>query len=108
MGYDGKGRRDKIDNEHTHIMVTNGLERHRAQPVTSFNWTSHTLRKGAASTSNTESNAIKIPLSDIRYAGGWSTNSTILEAKYNDFAMPPSKAAHIFFGHLKRDTPADP
>ncbi len=42
---------------------------------------------------------------DIRYSGGWSTNSNVLEAKYIDFAMAPSKAAYIFFGHLKRDKP---
>ena len=41
------------------------------------------------------------------YAGGWSTNSNVLEAKYIDFAMAPSKAAYIFFGHLKRDKPLD-
>jgi hypothetical protein len=64
-------------------------------------WTSHSLRKGVASAAN----AIKVHLNDIRYAGGWSTNSTVLEAKYIDFSMPPSKAAYIFFGHLKRDTP---
>jgi hypothetical protein len=31
-----------------------------------------------------------------------------MEAKYIDFAMPPSKAAYVFFGHLKRDTPTEP
>jgi hypothetical protein len=30
----------------------------------------------------------------------------VLELKYIDFAMATSKAAYIFFGHLKRDTPA--
>jgi hypothetical protein len=71
-------------------------------PPVGFIWTSHNLRKGAASAAN----AIKVPISDIRYAGGWSTKSTVLESKYIDFAMAPSKAAYIFFGHLKRDTPA--
>jgi hypothetical protein len=72
-------------------------------PPKGFSWTSHNLRKGAASAAN----AIKVPLDDIRYSGGWSTNSTVLEAKYIDFAMAPSKAAYIFFGHLKRDKPLD-
>ncbi len=74
----------------------------KQSPPAGINWTSHSLRKGAASAAN----AIKVPLNDIRYAGGWSTNSTGLESKYIDFSMPPSKAAYIFFGHLKRDTPA--
>jgi hypothetical protein len=30
----------------------------------------------------------------------------VMESKYIDFAMAPSKAAYILFGHLKRDTPA--
>ena len=72
-------------------------------PPPGFSWTSHSLRKGAASAAN----AIKISLNDIRYAGGWSTNSTVLEAKYIDFAMAPSEAAYVFFGHMKRDTPQD-
>jgi hypothetical protein len=71
-------------------------------PPAGFSWTSHSLRKGAASAAN----AIKVPLNDIRYAGGWSTNSTVLESKYIDFSMAPSKAAYICFGHLKRDIPA--
>ena len=72
-------------------------------PPPGFSWTSHSLRKGAASAAN----AIKVALNDIRYAGGWSTNSTVLEDKYIDFAMAPSEAAYVFFGHMKRDTPQD-
>jgi hypothetical protein len=68
---------------------------------TGFSWTSHSLRIGTALAAN----AIKVPINDIRYAGGWSTNSTVLESKYIDFAMALSNAAYIFFGHLKRDTP---
>jgi hypothetical protein len=74
----------------------------KQSPLAGLSWTSHNLRKGAASTAN----AIKVPINEIRYAGGWSTSSTVLESKYIDFAMAPSKAAYIFFGHLKRDTPA--
>jgi len=73
-------------------------------PSPSFGWTSHSLQRGAASATN----AIKVPLNDISYAGGWSTISKALEAKHIDFAMPPSKSAYIFFCHMKRDTPVEP
>ncbi len=43
-------------------------------PPSGFRWTSHSRRKGATSAAN----AIKVPINDIRYAGGWSTNSTVL------------------------------
>ena len=69
-------------------------------PPEGFAWTSHSLRKGAASAAH----AIGARLTDIRYAGGWSTNSTVLEAKYIDFTMQPSPAAWIFFGFLHRGT----
>ncbi len=65
-------------------------------PPEGFSWTSHSLRKGVASAAN----AIGVRLTDIRYAGGWSTNSTVLEAKYIDFAMLPTPAARLFFGYL--------
>ncbi len=58
------------------------------------------LRKGVASVVY----AIKAPLTDIRYAGGWSTNSTVLESKYIDFTMRPTQAALFFFGYLEKDT----
>ncbi len=72
-------------------------------PPKGFSWTSHSLRKGAVSAAN----AIKVPLTGIRYSGGWSTNSNVLEAKYIDFAMALLKVAYIFFGHLKRDKPME-
>ncbi len=34
-------------------------------------------------------------------------NFDVPESKFIDFAMAPSKAVYIFFGHLKRDTPLD-
>ena len=58
-------------------------------PPAGFAWTSHNLRKGAASVAY----AIGARLTDIRYAGGWSTNSTVLEEKYIIFTMRPSQAA---------------
>ncbi len=73
------------------------------EPPPGLCWTSHILRKGAASAAY----AIKVRLSDIRYAGGWSTNSTVLESKYVDFiTMRPTKAALLFFGYQKKDSPA--
>ena len=75
----------------------------KCQPPEGFCWTSHSLRKGAASAAN----AIGVRLTDIRYAGGWSTNSTVLEAKYIDFAMLPTPAARLFFGYLCKGAPSE-
>jgi hypothetical protein len=69
-------------------------------PPEGFSWTSHSLRKGAASAAN----AIGARLTDIRYQGGWATNSNVLEAKYIDFTMQPSEAARLFFGYLCKGT----
>ena len=66
------------------------------QPQPGFSWTSHSLLKGAASAAY----AIGVRLPSIRYLGGWSTTSTVLESKYIDFAMRPSAAAVLFFGYL--------
>ena len=57
-------------------------------PPACFAWTSHNLRKVVASATY----AIGAKLTDIRYAGGWSTNSTVLEAKYIDFTTRSSPA----------------
>ncbi len=70
-------------------------------PPEGLSWTSHSLRKGVASAAN----AIGVRLTDIRYASEWSTNSTVLEAKYIDFAMLPTPAARLFFGYLCKDAP---
>ncbi len=70
-------------------------------PLNGFRWTSHILRKGTASAAN----AIGACLTDIRYVGGWSTYSTVLEAKYIDFATMPTPAAHLFFGYMCKGTP---
>lgn len=69
------------------------------RPPAGFNWLSHSLRKGAASAAH----AIAVMLTVIRFMGGWATTSTVLEAKYIDYAMRPSAAAYLFFGHLRRD-----
>jgi len=67
----------------------------RCQPPEGFSWTSHKLRKGAAFVAN----AFGTRQTDIRYVGGWTTNSTVLESKYIDFAMLPTPAARLFFGY---------
>ncbi len=71
-------------------------------PPEGFSWTSHSLRKGVASAAN----GIGVRLTDIRYVGGWSTSSTVLEAKYIDFAMMPTPVAHLFFSYLRKDAPS--
>eukprot|EP00873_Tetraselmis_striata_P017553 jgi/Tetstr1/437817/TSEL_026457.t1 len=53
------------------------------------------LRKGAASAAN----AIGVPLSHIRYQGGWATNfDAVLD--YIDTNVLPSPGAWFFFGHI--------
>ena len=94
--------------EETKLWTTKNLSRWlttayttaRCLPPAGFAWTSHNIRKGAPSAAY----AIGARLMDIRYAGGWSTSSTVLEAKYIDFTMRPSPVAWIFFGYLYRGT----
>ena len=50
---------------------------------------------------------IKVPLTDIYYAGGRSTNSTFLESKYVDGTMRPTKATLLLFGYMKNNTPVE-
>eukprot|EP00873_Tetraselmis_striata_P010524 jgi/Tetstr1/430788/TSEL_020573.t1 len=57
-------------------------------------WTSHSLRKGATSAAN----AIGVPLSHIRYQGGWATNSDVVD--YIDPNVLPSPGAWFFVGHI--------
>eukprot|EP00873_Tetraselmis_striata_P042401 jgi/Tetstr1/462665/TSEL_000693.t1 len=53
------------------------------------------LRKGAASAAN----AIGVPLSHIRYQGGWATNSDVV-LDYIDPNVLPLPGAWFFFGHI--------
>eukprot|EP00873_Tetraselmis_striata_P024431 jgi/Tetstr1/444695/TSEL_032543.t1 len=64
-------------------------------PPAGTSWTSHSLRKGAASAAN----AIGVPLSHIRYQGGWATNSDVV-LDYIDPNVLPSPGAWFFFGHI--------
>eukprot|EP00873_Tetraselmis_striata_P043407 jgi/Tetstr1/463671/TSEL_008532.t1 len=66
-----------------------------AAPPAGTSWTSHSLRKGAASAAN----AIGVPLSHIRYQGGWATNSDVV-LDYIDPNVLPSPGAWFFFGHI--------
>eukprot|EP00873_Tetraselmis_striata_P037561 jgi/Tetstr1/457825/TSEL_044370.t1 len=66
-----------------------------AAPHAGTSWTSHSLRKGAASAAN----AIGAPLSHIRYQGGWATNSDVV-LDYIDPNVLPSPGAWFFFGHI--------
>lgn len=69
-------------------------------PPPGFSWTSHSLRMGAASAAN----AICVPLTKIRYMGGWARNSDVV-LDYIDPTMQPSQAAHLFFGFLLAQQP---
>jgi hypothetical protein len=59
------------------------------------------MLKGAASAAND----IGAHLTNIRYQGGWASNSYVLEAKYVNFTMQPSADARLFFGYLYRGNP---
>eukprot|EP00873_Tetraselmis_striata_P000142 jgi/Tetstr1/420406/TSEL_011522.t2 len=54
-----------------------------ARPPTGFKWTSHSLRKGAASAAS----CIGVPLPAIKHMGDWSKNSDVVTGKYIDPTM---------------------
>ena len=64
-------------------------------PPPGFTWSSHSLRKGAASAAN----SLNVGLTKIRYMGGWAKDSHVVH-DYIDPTMPPTPAAALFFGHL--------
>jgi hypothetical protein len=89
------------------LAVSCALVHHSPPP--GFKWTSHSLRKGAASAAN----SINVVLTKIRYMGGWAKDSNVVH-DYIDPTTAPSHAARVFFGHLlapsepgqtARDTP---
>eukprot|EP00873_Tetraselmis_striata_P038887 jgi/Tetstr1/459151/TSEL_004598.t1 len=67
-----------------------------ARPPTGFKWTSHSLRKGAASAAS----CVGVPLPAIKHMGDWSKNSEVVTGKYIDPTMRPAPAAWRFFGWL--------
>ena len=66
-----------------------------AVPPSGESWTSHSLRKGAASAAA----AIGVVLDRICHFGGWSIHSGVVH-DYIDPACPASDAAYAFFGWL--------
>jgi hypothetical protein len=68
---------------------------------TGFKWTSHSLRKGAASAAR----CIGAPLPVIKYMGGWAKSSSVTEGKYIDPTMTPTLAAWRFVGWLAPSPP---
>eukprot|EP00873_Tetraselmis_striata_P008868 jgi/Tetstr1/429132/TSEL_019094.t1 len=58
-------------------------------------WSSHSLRKVAASAAN----AIGTPLSHIRYQVSWATNSDVVLDNIDPNVLPPP-GAWLFFGHI--------
>eukprot|EP00873_Tetraselmis_striata_P033247 jgi/Tetstr1/453511/TSEL_040480.t1 len=67
-----------------------------ARPPTGFKWTSHSLRKCAASAAS----CVGVPLPAITHMGDWSKNSDVVTGKYTDPTMRPTHAAWWFFGWL--------
>jgi hypothetical protein len=61
-----------------------------------FKWTSHSLRKGAAS----DASCIGAPLPVTKYMGGWAKNNSVTEGKYIDPTMTPTLVAWRFFRWL--------
>jgi hypothetical protein len=57
------------------------------RPPNGFNWTSHSLRKGAAPTAYN----VGVTLQEIKYFGGWSTESNV-NVDYNDLTVPTRRS----------------
>jgi hypothetical protein len=75
-----------------------------ATPPSGLKWTSHSLRKGAASAAS----CIGAQLHVVKYMGGWAKNSSVTEGKYIDPTMTPSPAARQYFGWLVPAKPLHP
>ena len=71
------------------------LKRTGINAPTGFKYTSHSVRKGAA----TAMHAIGVALSKICHFGGWAATSSAVH-DYIDPAYPASPAARCFFGWL--------
>jgi hypothetical protein len=63
------------------------------QPPEGFAWTSHSLRKGAA----TEAYNIGTPMQKIKFFGGWARESDVV-LDYIDPTVLPSPGAWQLFG----------
>lgn len=67
-----------------------------ATPPPGFSWSSHSLRKGAA----TAAFAQGVSLLRIKYYGGWASGSVVVERDYIDPTVTPSPGSAYFFGFL--------
>eukprot|EP00873_Tetraselmis_striata_P014826 jgi/Tetstr1/435090/TSEL_024058.t1 len=75
-----------------------------APPPPGFKWTSHSLRKGAASAAS----CVDVPLPAIKHMSDWSKNNDVVTGKYIDsMTMHPTPAAWRFFGWLVPVRPLD-
>eukprot|EP00873_Tetraselmis_striata_P015541 jgi/Tetstr1/435805/TSEL_024694.t1 len=72
-----------------------------AQPPTGFKWTSHSLRKGAASAAS----CVGVPLPTIRHMGDGSKNNDVVTRKYIHHAPDSSRGLEVL--RLARFRPAD-
>ena len=72
-------------------------------PPPGLKWTSHSLRKGAA----TYMSAVGVPLPTIRFWGGWARDSSVV-LHYIDPTALPSDAAFQLFGWLLGTTHRTP
>jgi hypothetical protein len=94
------GRRYReMDSRNKYGVITYGVRSSPTSTPDGFSWTSHNLRRGAASAAY----AIGARLMDIRHVSGWSTISSVLDAKYVNFMMQSSPKARMFFGSLIKD-----
>lgn len=86
----------KYSAKHVDAWLEQALQLTDHQPPAGYNWTGHSMRKGAASAAA----AAGVPLSKIRYLGGWSAQSITVEKTYIDPTCPASPAGTFFFSWL--------
>eukprot|EP00873_Tetraselmis_striata_P007930 jgi/Tetstr1/428194/TSEL_018244.t1 len=72
-----------------------------ASPHLGFKWSSHSLRKDAASAAK----SLAATLPTIKQMEGWSKNNEVLAGQYIDTTMRPTPAAWRFFGWLVQAGP---
>ena len=83
-------------------MLQCALSRRGLSAPKGFIYTGHSTRAGALS----EGNALSIPISTLRYLGGFAVGSSVPEQKYIDPSCPPSPAGQHFFGWLRPPLPS--
>ena len=83
-------------------LLQHALSRRGLSAPVGFIYTGHSTRAGALS----EGNARGIPISTLRYMGGFAVGSSVPEQKYIDPSCPPSPAGQHFFGWLQPPLPS--